>query len=74
MSGERFLPQYRIRRGADFDRAYKRRRSASDDRLLIFVCEKRTLLPAARPVGGQESGRRGAPQSLEAAAARSFFA
>jgi len=53
------------------NRAYKRRRSASDDRLLIFVCENELSYPRLGLSVGKKWAR-GAPQSLEAAAARSF--
>jgi ribonuclease P protein component len=54
---QRFLTAHRVRRGADFQRAYERRRSASDDRLLIFACENglehpRLGLSVSRKVGG----------------------
>jgi ribonuclease P protein component len=53
---QRFLTQYRIKRGADFQRAYRRQR-ASDDRLLIYACENglgypRLGLSVSRKVGG----------------------
>ncbi|MGD0519208.1 MAG: ribonuclease P protein component [Thermoguttaceae bacterium] len=38
MKDQRFRPEYHIRRNADFQRAYRRRASASDDRLLLFGC------------------------------------
>jgi ribonuclease P protein component len=37
MSDQRFRPQYRVRRPADFRRAYQRRCSASDDRIVVFA-------------------------------------
>src|SRR5690349_20723125 len=37
MKPERFLAKYHLRRGADFQRVYDRRASASDGRLLVFV-------------------------------------
>ena len=37
MGDQRFLHAYRITRGADFQRAYQRRLTAGDDRLLVFV-------------------------------------
>ena len=54
---QRFLTQYRIKRGADFRRAYDRRRPASDDSLLIYACENglgyaRLGLSVSRKVGG----------------------
>jgi ribonuclease P protein component len=36
MEHKRFLPQYRIRRPGDFQRAYRQRCSAADSRLLIY--------------------------------------
>jgi ribonuclease P protein component len=38
MIDQRFRPEYHIRRSADFQRAYRCRAAASDDRLLIFGC------------------------------------
>jgi ribonuclease P protein component len=35
----RFPPECRLRRPADFDRTYKRRRSASDGRIVLYGCE-----------------------------------
>jgi len=54
---QRFLPQYRVQQAADFERAFRRRRPASDDRLLIYVCENglvhpRLGLSVSRKVGG----------------------
>ena len=54
---ERFLAKYRLKRGVDFERAYERRRRASDDWLLIFGCENgldhpRLGLSVSRKVGG----------------------
>ena len=37
MADQRFPPEYRIRRGADFRRAYQRRNSAADDRIVVFA-------------------------------------
>ena len=56
MSDERFLSQHHVRSGADFARAYQRRRSASDACLLVFVCENglphsRLGLSVSRKVG-----------------------
>jgi ribonuclease P protein component len=53
----RFLPEHRIRRGADFQRAYGRRCSAADDQLLVFGCPNglahpRLGLSVSRKVGG----------------------
>ncbi len=54
---QRFLPRYRIRRGADFKRAYGRRVRASDGCLLVYGCENglshpRLGLSVSRKVGG----------------------
>jgi len=38
MTDQRFLPEHHVRRGADFQRAYRRRCRASDDLLLVFGC------------------------------------
>jgi ribonuclease P protein component len=38
MVDQRFLPAYRIRRHSDFQRAYRRRCSASDRLLVVFGC------------------------------------
>jgi len=38
MGTQRFLPVYHIRRRADFQRAYRRRCTASDRWLLVFAC------------------------------------
>jgi ribonuclease P protein component len=38
MTDRRFRLEYHIRRNADFQRAYRRRATAADDRLLIFGC------------------------------------
>ena len=43
---QRLLPKYRIRRGLDFDRAYRRRCVASDPWLVVFGCPND--LPHAR--------------------------
>jgi ribonuclease P protein component len=56
MADQRFLREYRIRRGADFARAYNRRVRASDERLLVFGCENglphpRLGLSVGRKVG-----------------------
>lgn len=53
----RFPSECRIRRGADFDRAYRRRAAASDDLLLVFGCENQLAYPrlglsVSRKVGG----------------------
>ncbi len=57
MTDQRFPKECHIRRGADFQRVYRRRAIASDDRLLIFGCENglthpRLGLSVSRKVGG----------------------
>jgi len=57
MAEQRFSPRYRLRKGADFQRVYRRRRSASDDRLLVYACENdlphaRLGLSVSKKVGG----------------------
>jgi ribonuclease P protein component len=52
----RFLAEHHIRRGADFDRCFDRRRSASDGRIVVYVCENglehpRIGLVVSRKVG-----------------------
>ena len=56
MADQRFLRAYRITRGADFQRAYQRRLTAGDDRLLVFVfpnglAHPRLGLSVSRKVG-----------------------
>jgi ribonuclease P protein component len=45
MAHQRFLPEYHIRRNADYQRAYRRRSSASDDWLLVFGCPNELPYP-----------------------------
>ncbi len=45
MGDQRFLPAYHVRRGADFQRAYRRRCTASDGRLLVFGCPNGLAYP-----------------------------
>jgi ribonuclease P protein component len=57
MKDRRFRPEYHIRRNADYQRAYRRRLSASDDRLLVFGCPNglpypRLGLSVSRKYGG----------------------
>lgn len=57
MTDRSFPAHYRLRRQADFDRAYRRRQSASDGVLLVFGCENdlphpRLGLSVSRKVGG----------------------
>ena len=56
MGDQRFLPAYHIRREADFQRAYRRRRTAGDRFLLVFGCPNglpypRVGLSVSRKVG-----------------------
>jgi len=57
MVEQKFPAAYRIRRGADFQRAYRRRATASDPHLLIFACDNdlqhpRLGLSVSRKFGG----------------------
>ena len=57
MDSQRLLPEHHVRRGADFQRAYRRRATASDGRLLIFGYENglshpRLGLSVSRKLGG----------------------
>jgi ribonuclease P protein component len=57
MGDQRFLRKYHIRRGCDFQRAYRRRSSASDRHVVVFGCENglthpRLGLSVSRKVGG----------------------
>lgn len=45
MGDQRFLSEYRIRRGADFERAFRRRCTASDRLLLVFGCANGLAYP-----------------------------
>lgn len=45
MENQRFRLEYRIRSNADFQRAYERRATASDQRLLIFGCPNNLPYP-----------------------------
>jgi ribonuclease P protein component len=38
MNSKTFPPQYRVRRNADYQRAYRRRVTAADDWLLVYGC------------------------------------
>jgi ribonuclease P protein component len=56
MADQRFLRAYRITRGAEFQRAYQRRLTAGDDRLLVFaypndLSHPRLGLSVSRKVG-----------------------
>jgi ribonuclease P protein component len=57
MDDQRFLPKYRIRRQADFQRAYRRRAASSDGPLLVFGHENglphpRLGVSVSRKLGG----------------------
>jgi ribonuclease P protein component len=57
MADQKFLPQYRIRRAGDFQRAYRRRCSAADDQVIVFghpngLSHPRLGISASRRVGG----------------------
>jgi ribonuclease P protein component len=57
MSDRRFRPHEHLRSPADFRRVYERRRSASDDCLIVYACENglaysRLGLSVSRKVGG----------------------
>jgi ribonuclease P protein component len=57
MADARFLPQYRIRRAADFRRAYQRRCSVADDLIVVYgspngLTHPRLGISASRRVGG----------------------
>jgi ribonuclease P protein component len=54
---QRFLAHYRIRRGADFQRAFRRRVSAADQCIIVFAHANRLPHPrlglsVSRKVGG----------------------
>ncbi|HEX4143298.1 MAG TPA: ribonuclease P protein component [Pirellulales bacterium] len=54
---ERFLSQYRVKRPADFARAYQRRTSVADDFLIVYAAPNglphpRLGLSVSRKVGG----------------------
>jgi ribonuclease P protein component len=54
---QRFRPREHLRRPADFRRVYERRRSASDNWLIVYACENglpysRVGLSVSRKVGG----------------------
>lgn len=57
MTGHSFLPEHHIRRGADFQRAYRARSAVSDELLLLHGCRNglphpRLGLSVSRKVGG----------------------
>ncbi|HEX5446761.1 MAG TPA: ribonuclease P protein component [Pirellulales bacterium] len=54
---QRFPPELRLRRKADFERVYRRRRSVGDELLVVYGCENdlphpRLGLSVSRKVGG----------------------
>jgi ribonuclease P protein component len=56
-SSQRFRPREHLRRPADFRRVYERRRSVSDNWLIVYACENglpysRVGLSVSRKVGG----------------------
>lgn len=57
MADQRFPPQCRVRRTAEFRRAYQRRNSAADDRIVVFahpngLPHPRLGVSVSRRVGG----------------------
>ena len=57
MADQRFLRKYRIRRSADFQRVFRRRRSVADELIVVHVCENdlphaRLGAAVSRKVGG----------------------
>lgn len=57
VNDERFLPEYRLRRGADFQRAFRRRCSVADGLIVLFgypnaMPHARLGLSVSRKVGG----------------------
>ena len=57
MTDQRFLSEYRIRRSAEFDRAFKRRCSVADEQIVLYGCENdlphpRRGLVVSRKTGG----------------------
>jgi len=57
MGEQRFLPAYRVRRGGDFQRAYRRRCSAADERIVVYghpngLPHPRLGVSASRKLGG----------------------
>jgi ribonuclease P protein component len=57
MSEFRFLPEHHIRRSAEFRRAYERRCSAADDRIIVYgfgndLPHPRLGISASRRLGG----------------------
>ena len=57
MTDETFPAEYRLRHPAEFRRVFDRRRSVSDDKLIVYACENlqahsRLGLSVSRKVGG----------------------
>ena len=57
MADARFLPQYRIRKAADFQKTYRRRNSAADQQIVVYggrngLPYPRIGLSASRRLGG----------------------
>ena len=57
MGEQRFLPAYRVRRGGDFQRAYRRRCSAADEQIVVYghpngLPHPRLGISASRKLGG----------------------
>ena len=57
MSDQRFRAYEHLRRPADFQRVYDRRRSVSDERLIVYACDNdlpynRLGLSVSRKIGG----------------------
>jgi ribonuclease P protein component len=57
MSDQRFRPKEHLRLASEFRRVYDRKRSVSDDRLIVYACENgrdynRVGLSVSRKVGG----------------------
>ena len=56
-AGFRFLPKFRLKRPAEFKRVFEERRSASDERIIVYVADNslehaRLGLSVSRKVGG----------------------
>lgn len=43
--GFRFLPEYRLRKTAEFQRVFAARRSAADDRIIVYALENELAFP-----------------------------
>ena len=56
-AGFRFLPRFRLKRPAEFKRVFDERRSASDERIVVYIADNglehpRLGLSVSRKVGG----------------------